>query len=343
MTRYSKARPRAAVNIKRRTLLAASALPALWGAGAAFSNATANSTWPEPGRTIRLVVGYSPGGGTDVLARLIAERLAGDLQTTVVVENRAGAAGTVAANLVSNARPDGYTLLFSSDPELTIAPVVLESMPYDPFTDLTPVSHVARGPYVIVAHPRTAAKSLDDLIAYAAKNPGKVNFGSSGAGTSSHLLGEQFGMLSGVQAMHIPYKGLSAAVSDLVAGHIDYAFVPPLVARSFIEANSILPLAIAAPERHPNLASVPTTAESGFPQLVGGSWYALLGPAGLPANIVTQLERSISTAIANEEAREAIARLALIPEARDQQGLKQLMRDENQKWKTLVAQLQLPK
>jgi len=340
MSVASPCRPRTGSGAIRRRLAALAMLfGVLAGPGLPSAAAADAGAWPQSGRTVRLVVGYSPGGGTDVLARLVAERLSTGLGIPFVVENHAGAGGTIAANIVSKARPDGYTLLFASDPELAIAPVVLDTMQYDPLSDLQPVSQVARGPYVIVARPSFPAKTLAELVAYAKAHPGQANFGSSGTGTSSHLLGEQLAMLAGVKVTHVPYKGLSAVVSDLVAGHIDYAFVPPLVARSFIEAGSLRPIAMATTERLAGMSSIPTTVEEGYPDVVGGSWYALLGPAGMDPRINAALQQGVREVLADKESRMAIERLALIPQGGGPEKLRQLMQDDSGKWRRLVGQL----
>ncbi|PLC55306.1 hypothetical protein CR155_03635 [Pollutimonas nitritireducens] len=326
---------------RSRFLSAAFSLIVASLATAGIGMAAHASEWPEQGRPVRFIVGYSPGGGTDVLSRLVAEQLSAALGTPFLVENKPGAGGTVAANLVSKAPPDGYTLLFASDPELTIAPVILESMQYDPFTDLQPISQVARGPYVVVARPGFPPSSLSELVEYVKANPGAANFGSSGTGTSSHLLGEQLNSEAGIQVTHVPYKGMSATVSDLVAGHIDYAFVPPLVARSFIDAGNLKALAMAAPDRVKGMEGVPTTTESGFPELVGGAWYALMAPAGLDRRVITRLQAAVEEVVSSSGSRAAIERLALVPRSSSSEELSALMRQENKKWQTLAGTLGL--
>ncbi len=322
-----------------RFVLTAICLFVAFAAAAQASSGT--SSWPQKDASVRLIVGYAPGGGTDVLARLVAERLGSVVGVPFVVENKPGAGGTIAANMVSKATSDGYTLLFASDPELAIAPVVLHSMQYDPFTDLQPISRVASGPYMIVANAAFAPNSLPELIDHVRSNPGVVHFGSSGAGTSSHLLGEQLNRTAGIEAVHVPYKGMSAAVNDLIAGHIDYAFVPPLVARVFVEAGKLKALAIATPERIKGLETVPTTAEAGYPTLVGGAWYALMGPSGLDAEVVEQLQQAIAAVVSSGEGRAGIERLALLPQHSSPQQLSELMREEVGKWRALTADLDL--
>lgn len=295
--------------------------------------------WPE--RPVKLIVGYSPGGGTDVIARLVSTRLSEILGQPVIVENRPGASGKIGALTVVNAKPDGYTLLFASDPELSIAPVVLKSMSYDPFKDLAPITQIAKGPYVLATNPNFPPNTVSELIAYVKAKPGQVNYGSSGTGTSSHLLGEELNALTNIDAVHIPYKGLSSAVSDLVAGQIQYAFVPPLVVRGFVDAGSLKALAVATPRRLPNMKKIPTTTESGLPGFVGGSWYALLAPAKTPEAIINTIHAAIEKELNSPDMRKAFDRLGVIPASSTPDELTVFMRSEIAKWRRLAQKIGL--
>jgi tripartite-type tricarboxylate transporter receptor subunit TctC len=281
----------------RRTLLAA----ALAAAGLALPAAACAQAWP--GKPIRLLVGFAPGGGTDIVARALAPKISEILGQQVVVENRAGAAGTIAADAVAKAAPDGYTLLAGHANSNAIAPHVLAKAPFDPIADFTPVTYIGYVPNILVVHPSVPAKSVEELIALAKAKPGTMTYASSGVGSTQHLAGALFNQISGTQMNHVPYKGSGAAIVDLLAGQVNANFdtMPPVLPH--IREGKLRALAISTPKRLPQLADLPTFEEKGIRGFDVTNWYSVMGPKGLPADIVAKLDDAVKKAMADPEVR----------------------------------------
>jgi tripartite-type tricarboxylate transporter receptor subunit TctC len=247
-----------------------------------------------PQKTIRLVVGFPPGGGTDVVARIIGAKL-GDLWgQTVVVDNRAGATGTIGADIVAKSPPDGYTLIMGHVNSHGIAPNLFKKLPYDAQRDFAMVAYVGYVPNVLVVHPSIPAKSVKELVAIAKSRPGQLNYASSGIGSTQHLAGEMFKLSTGVNIVHIPYKGSGPAVVDLLAGHVSMNFdtMPPVL--SHIRAGKMRALALTTPKRSPTLPDVPTMMESGLAGFSMTNWYGVMAPGKTPREIVTKLNAEIN-------------------------------------------------
>jgi tripartite-type tricarboxylate transporter receptor subunit TctC len=263
--------------------------------------------WPS--KPVRYVVPFPPGGATDILARSIADKLGPALGQPVIVENRAGAAGNLGTELVAKAAPDGYTILM-----VTVAQSISESLyaklAYNLMRDLAPVILVARVPNVMVVHPSVPARSVKEFIAYAKANPGKINFASSGSGTSIHMSGELFKLLTGVDIVHIPYKGSAAALTDLIGGQVSVMFdnLPPSMPH--IRSGKLRALAVTTTSRYPALPDLPTMVEAGVPGYESSSWFGIMVPAGTSKDIVARL---------NAEARKIMA-MADVRDRFDQQG-----------------------
>ncbi|ALM84588.1 tripartite tricarboxylate transporter substrate binding protein [Bordetella sp. N] len=241
---------------------------------------------------IRLMVGFPPGGTTDVIARLVAQRMSEDLKTSIVVENRAGASGNLAASMVAKADPDGKTLLFAPSSHATNASLYT-NQPFDPVKSFRAIGLVAVTPYVLVVNPKIAARNVHDLVAYLKKNPGMVEFASASPGTGQHLAAELFKMDAGVDIMHVPYKGSAAALPDLIGGRVPMMFDNIAVMLPHIKEGTLRPLAITSKTRSKFLPDVPTVAESGYPDFEVLGWFALLAPAGTPDKVVNAYNASL--------------------------------------------------
>ncbi len=288
------------------------ALRVLWGvaivavlgvAGGALAQAPA-----YPSKPIRLVVPFPPGGATDILAREVAQKLTEAWGQSVVVDNRPGAGGNIGAELVARAAPDGYTLLMGTVGTHAINASLYAKLPYDHVKDFAPVILVAGVPNVLVVNPALPVNTVAELIAYAKANPGKLNFASSGNGTSIHLSGELFKVMAGVQMTHVPYKGSAPAVADLISGQVQLMFdnLPPSLPQ--IKAGKLRALAVTSATRAPALPDVPTIAEAGLPGFEASSWFGVLAPAGTPPAIVARLNAEIAKWLASPEAREKLSK-----------------------------------
>ena len=266
----------------RRLLLAGLAmLPAIVLAGA------------YPDTSIRLVVAFPPGGGTDGAARLVAEKLAAELGQAVVVENRAGAGGVIGAQSVARARPDGYTLLFGTGAELLVNPATRKTAPYELLRDFVPVAEVGRVAFALVAPAASANRSLPELVAAAKARPGALNYASFGIGSTNHLIGELFLRAAGIQATHVPFQGSQQAMASLLAGDMDFAFDTAAVVLPQIRAGKLRALATPSPRRLPLLPDVPTLQELGYDGLVTEGWMGVFAPAGTPEVIVKTLATAL--------------------------------------------------
>lgn len=253
-----------------------------------------------PSRPVSLVVPFSPGGGTDISARILSERLAQVLGQTVVVDNKAGAGGQIAADLVSRADPDGYTLLFANSGMLAINPWTYK-LKTDPAIAFAPVSLFSDLPFVLVVPPSLNVKTAKDLVALAKAKPGEHTFASSGTGGAPHLTAEIFQLATGTELLHIPYKGGGPAMADLMGGRVDMLFASVLETNSFVQAGKLRALAVTGKERSPAMPDVPTIDEAGIKNAQGGSWTAVLVPVGTPQPIIDKLSQAIRE-VANEDA-----------------------------------------
>lgn len=261
-----------------------------------------------PSKPVRIIVPFPPGGTADILARILAEKMADSFGQPVVVENRAGAAGAIGAALVAKADPDGYTLFMGTTGTQTINPAVNPKVGYDPLGDFTPVSNFAASPFVLAAHPSLPADTVPQLIALAKKEPGKLQYASFGTGSSAHMTGEMFRTQAGINIVHVPYKGAPPALADVVGGHVHMMFSLLPAVLQHIKAGRVKAIGVAAEKRDPSLPQVPTFSESGLPGFVSDSWYGILAPAGTPRDVVAKLNAEINRVLALPDVRERLDR-----------------------------------
>jgi tripartite-type tricarboxylate transporter receptor subunit TctC len=246
-----------------------------------------------PSRAIRLIVPFAPGGGTDIVARTIAQKLGESLKQPVVVDNRAGGNGTIGANAVAHAAPDGYTLTMITASHSVNVTLQGTRHPYDLSKDFAPISQVTTQPYVLVVNPKVPARSVRELVALAKASPGKLTYGSSGIGGTSHLSGALFCILAGIEMTHVPYRGGEPAMADVISGQIDMLFSTRLQSRGFVDAGQLRPLAVTTARRSPATPDLPTMQEAGIPGYEVAGWYGMLAPAGTPGPIIEKLNREI--------------------------------------------------
>ena len=326
------------------TLLPRRSLPAgLWrlamGALLAFSALAAApmaGAQAYPAKPIRIVVPFPPGGATDILARAVAQKLTDAWGQAVVVDNRPGAGGNIGSELVAKAAPDGYTLEMGTVGTHAINASLYAKMPYDHVKDFAPVILVAGVPNVLVVNPSLPVSSVQELIAYAKANPGKLNFASSGNGTSIHLAGELFKVMAGVQMTHIPYKGSAPALQDLIGGQVQLMFdnLPPSLPH--IKAGKLRALAVTSATRSSALPDTPTIAESGLPGFEASSWFGVLAPAGTPPAIIAKLNGEIAAWLASAEAKERMLALGANIGGGSPEDFARHIAAETAKWQKVV-------
>ncbi|WP_082621723.1 tripartite tricarboxylate transporter substrate binding protein [Bordetella sp. N] len=291
-------------------------------------------TWPS--KPIRLILPAAPGGSSDPLARMVAEQLGDSLKQSVIVENRPGANGNVGSASVVRATPDGYTLLFSWTGTLVPANTLYHNKPYDPQKDLLPMVLVASVPNIIVVQPSLKINSLDELTAYAKKNPDKLNFGSTGSGSSYHLSGELYKKTAGVSMIHIPYNSPGAVFTDLVGERLQLAFPGVTAAAPLVKDGKLKALAVMAPKRSDMLPDVPTTAEAGYPTLLSDTWFGLLAPKGTPVEVVNKVNSAINDALKTPAFRNKLATLGFVPLGGTQAQFVKTIDDDITKWGEVV-------
>lgn len=288
-----------------------------------------------PSQPLRIIVPFAAGGPNDVAARLVAEAMRGQLGQSVIVENRGGAGGIAGTEVVVNAAPDGYTLLLGAAGPLVVSPSV-KALRYDVGKDLAAVGQVYRSAQLFAMNPRLGVKTVAELVAYAKANPGKVNIGSAGVGTLPHLSIELLKREAGIQVVHVPYRGTSAALTDLLGGQIDALFGDVAVLAPGVQSNKLVALAVTSPERSPLLPDVMTMAESRFPALETESWGGLLAPAGTPSPALRRLEAALQKALADPAFREGSAKQGWSELNTSPEKFTKLIQAETAKWGPLV-------
>lgn len=293
--------------------------------------------WPD--KPIRMIVGYPPGGGTDTVARVLAQQLGKQLKQPVVVENRAGASGTIATQQVIRSEPDGYTVLFATASPLTGAPLTVKGLTYDPMNDLIPVSRIGGGPFILVAHPAFPPNTLPELVAYARAHPGEVNYASPGVMTANYFFSEQLNMDAAIKTVHVPYKGSAALLNDVMAGQVQYTLDTPGTTLPLIKSGKLKALAIFSEKRLDRAPDIPTAKEGGFPNMVGGSWYGLLLPKGTPPEVVDALYKATKVALSGEDVRRAMEERDVIIEGSTPDQFRTYLLAEFKRWQGVTEKL----
>ena len=277
-------------------------------AGLAADKAAAQT---YPTRPIRMVVGFSPGGPADVMARLIGQRMYASLGQPIVVENRPGAGGTIAARAVADSEPDGYTLLLGNTSTLVISPLMYRNVGYDALKAFVPIARLGTTSDILVTNPNFSARSLGELIAYAKANPGKLNYSTPGIGTPPHLIGEMLKLRAGVEIVHVPYKSGGQSIQAVVAGEVQFTFENPAVALPLVQGGVVRALAVTSEARHPQAPDVPTLIEGGLPDFGSVSFTGVVGRAGIPAAVVGKLNAVINESLKSPEVAATLAKLAV--------------------------------
>lgn len=288
-----------------------------------------------PTKPVRIVVPFPAGGGVDLTARTVGQKLTDYLGQQVVIDNRAGAAGTIGAEHVAKSAPDGYTLLVAGPGSVAVAPLLFPKLGYNPLKDLAPITMLVTMPYIIVAHPSVPAKNAAELITLAKANPGKLNMASGGAGTGQHLAGEFFNVLAGIKMIHIPYKGTAPAIADIMGGHADLTFSDPSVLPQ-LQAGRLKVLGVSGTKRYPPLPNVPTVNESGLPGFDALNWYPLMAPAGTPRDLVMKLNTEALKALNSPDVRDKLMAQGLIPAPMSPEQLGQFIREDYERWARVI-------
>jgi tripartite-type tricarboxylate transporter receptor subunit TctC len=305
------------------------------GAGLAWPGRARAQAWPA--RPIRLVIPFPAGGATDIVGRLLGQKLAAALGQQVVVDNKPGAGGSLGADIVAKAPADGYTILLSTSSTHSIGPALNPKLPYDPFKDFVPIAHVATAPSVLVVGRDFPAATAQELIALLKKNPGKYNFGSSGIGTYPHLAAEMFKWRAGgLFVVHIPYRGTGLVITDLVAGQIAFLMDSIVSAQPHIKDGKVRALAVSGAKRSGSLPQVPTFGEVGVPNMELSNWFGFFAPPGTPAEVVQRLNRELNTIVRAADVVERLAFVGAEPGGGTAEQFAKLVRDEHESWKALI-------
>ena len=315
--------------LRRRSVLLAGG-----GLALAALSPTAGFAWPD--QPVRVVVPFTPAGGPDFIARYVAERLSPALGQPVVVENMPGASGNIGSQVVARARPDGLTLM-SSVNTLVMNASLYRNLPYDPVTDFAPIGLTAWGSLVLVAHPDQKPATLAELLALAKAQPRGIGYGSPGVGTPHHLAMALLETSTGIELLHVPYKGSAGAVQDLLSGQVGFMFLPVHVAAPYIRSGKLKALVVSSPQRLPQLPGVPTLAESGLKEVDVDMWYGFFAPKGTPADIVDRLNRDISAILDKPEAKAAFEAQGLIPATSSPAAFAEIVARDRKRWAEIVA------
>lgn len=306
------------------------------GLAALPSSAAPADSYPD--RPVRIVVPFPPGGATDVVGRLVAERLQNKLGQTFVVENRSGASGNIGVSEVVRSTADGYTLVIGAPQTLTINPLLFDNMTFDPQKDLAPIVMVASVPNVLIVNKTLPINSVQELITYAKQNPGKVRYGSSSIGSTPHLSAEMFNMMNGTEIDHIPYRGSAPALQDLIGGQIEMMFDNLPASLPQIKAGTVKGLAVTTLARSKSAPDLPTLDEEGVKGFESRGWFGLLAPAGTDAGILEKVNKVVNEALDDEQFRERLAGVGADPEGGSMDDFRKAMQGETQRWKKVIQE-----
>ncbi|QPN31242.1 tripartite tricarboxylate transporter substrate binding protein [Diaphorobacter sp. JS3051] len=317
----------------RRHILSFAALACALGAASALAQGSAAN---YPSKPIRMIVPFPPGGGTDILARLVANKLTETKQWTVVADNKPGAGGTIGITEAVKAAPTGYDIVMGQKDNLVIGPWLYKNLTWNPTKDLVAVAHVAYTPVLIATSANSRFKSLDDVVTAAKAAPGTITYGSPGNGTSIHLAADLFEKAAGIKLSHVPYKGSNPALMDALAGNVDLLVSSLPSAMGQIKAGKLRPLAVTSAKRSSSLPDVPTVAESGFKGFDVSTWYGVLAPAGTPPAVVNTLNAEVNKLLATADMKAAIQAQGAEPQAMSPEQFSTLLKNEYGQWKGIV-------
>lgn len=308
----------------------------------AIAMVAGTAAWAQqyPDRPIHLVVPYPPGGSADVLARLLGQKLAERLGQSVIVENKAGAGTAIGARAVATSTSDGYTLLMGTVSSHAINPA-MNNVGYDPVADFTPITRLASIQFVLIANPAVPVSNLADMVRLAKEKPRSLSYSSAGPGTSNHLAGELFSSAANVELLHVPYRGSSPALQDLVGGQVDLMFDLLATAEKYVNAGKVKALAVTGVHRSELLPNVPTVAESGYPGFEVNAWFGLFAPSGVPRTVVDKLNAHTVAVIATPEFQERLRGMGAVPETGTASAFAAFVRSESDKWGGVVKRIGL--
>lgn len=318
--------------MQRRTFLHTGAL----ALAAATTGAFAQSSWPA--KPIKLIVPFPPGGGTDATSRLIAEKFTVLNQWTVVVENRPGAAGNIGLDVVAKAQPDGYTIGMGQASNLSINPALYAKMPFDPLKDFTPIVEIAVQPVVLVVRADSPFRTLADFIKAAKARPGEYSIAQVGSGTVGHLAGEMLARRAGIEVLQVPYKGAGPAMNELLGGQVQLYFGNSVSVMSQMNSGRVRALAVSSAQRLPVIGQVPTVAEQGYPGFDATTWLGLVGPAGMPAEVVARVNKEVGAMLARKDVQDKLAFEGNIPVTGTPQQFAAFIKAEHSKWGSLIRE-----
>src|SRR6266581_3036164 len=289
-----------------------------------------------PAKPIRMIVAYPPGGGTDIVGRMVAQKLGETLGQSVVVENHGGASGNIGTELAARAAPDGYTILMGNVAPNAINVSLFKELPFDPVADFTPVSLVASTPNILVVHPSTPARTVRELIALAKAKPGTLNFASAGVGSSSHLAGELFRILAGAEIVHVPYKGAGPAMVDVLSGQIQLYFATMPAAMPHVKSGKLQPVAVTSARRSQAMRDLPTIAESGVPGYEASTWYGVLAPAHTRGAVIARLHEGVVKILADPALHEKLTEQGFEPVGGSPEEFGAYIKSEIAKWSKVI-------
>lgn len=305
-------------------------------AGALSTSAACAAGGKYPERPVTIVVPFGAGGIADALPRIVGQELGDKWGVPVIIENKVGASGNIGMDYVARAKPDGYTLALAPAGNLTVNPLLYTKLPFDTAKDFAPVTMLATSPNVLVVNERVPASTFKELVDYARQHPDKLNYSSPGPGSGAHLAGELLNQSAGIVVRHIPYNAMAAAVNDVVAGNVDMMFAGVSTVLPQIQAGKLRALAVAGPARLPQLPDVPTVAESGYPGFDVTSWYGIVVPAEVPAEILDRLQADIAAAVGMEAVRQKFTGLGVEPAGSSRADFARTIQDESRKWAAIV-------
>lgn len=311
------------------------------GASLLLSATPAQAAYPE--RAVQLIVPYAPGGATDVMARIVAPGLSKALGQSVVIINRPGAGGAIGSLSASREKPDGYTIVMAVESSHAVNPSVQAKPPYDPVKDFAPISNLANVLGVLDVNAKSPIKTFEQLVEELKADPERFTFGSSGNGGYSHLFGERFKSATQTEMLHVPYKGLGPALTDLMAGQIDVVFDNLPSSAGHIQSGMLRALAVASPERVAQFPDVPTYAEVGYPQLNTPSWYGLAAPAGVPDDILDTLNEAVKEALSDPEVIKQLEQQGAIPDYTPRDEFARIIKETNERWQQVVTDINFEK